>query len=71
MIINNNEFKGQTVFIQIVNTYNFNTTPAVIPETVPKKDTTVILIDKVMPILYSFLKWVFKFIPLIIPLHSG
>lgn len=70
MITNNNEFKGQTVFIQVVNVYNFNTLPSSIPETVLKKDT-VSLIDKVMPYVYSFFKWALKFIPLIIPLHSS
>ena len=69
MVNNDNKFNGPTVFIQVINNYNF-TAPAVIPETVPKQDASR-LIDKVMPYFYLFIKWAIKFIPLIIPLHSG
>ena len=65
MIVNNNDFKGPTVHIQIINNYNFAA-----PETVPKNDA-LILIDKVMPYVITFIKWAIKFITSIMLLHSG
>ena len=68
MVTNHNEFKGQTVFIQ-VNIFNYPS-PVEVPKTIPKKDA-LSLINKVMRSLLSFIKWASKIILLIIPLHSG
>lgn len=67
MVNNDNKFNGPTVYIQVINYNNF-TTPVV--PTIPKNDG-LILIGKVMPYVLSFIKWVVKIVPLIIPLHSG
>ena len=61
MCTNKFEFNGNVVFIQ----FNINST-----EPTPKKDALG-FINKVMPYVLTIIKWVIKFLPLIIPLHSG
>lgn len=71
MVINHNQFNGQAQ--QVNNTYNFYfnaTPPQALPDPAPKKDKLAVF-KKFMPIIFEVMKWILKFVPLLLPLFSG
>jgi len=66
MVINNqNEFNGQTNFTQVnvINNYYINSSPPpVFPEPVPEKKKKPSIWKRYIPSLYSFIKWILKFL---------